>query len=169
MSDDAKTAPVKKKGRLFLVMLVVLVLLLGGGGAGAYWWLNRGGHAATGDAHAAPAAHDDADAGAISLPTFTVNLSDEDASRYLRVTLTLIVPDQAQAEELSSAEHGSGSVKLMKARSAILELLSTKSADELTTAEGKAALKKAIAERASKAFGSVTVRDVLFSEFVVQF
>jgi flagellar basal body-associated protein FliL len=53
------------------------------------------------------------------------------------------------------------------ARSAILELLTTKTADELMSAEGKTALKKEIAERASKAF-RFKVNDVLLAEFVVQ-
>ena len=101
-------------------MVAALVLLLGGGGAGAYWWMNRGGDEG-GAAHAKPA-HEEADAATIPLPTFTVNLADKDASRYLRVTLTLVVPDHEKAEELSGAEHAAGSVKLMKARSAILEL-----------------------------------------------
>ena len=53
------------------------------------------------------------------------------------------------------------------ARSAILELLTTKTAEELMTADGKTALKKEIAERASKAF-RFKVNDVLLAEFVVQ-
>jgi flagellar basal body-associated protein FliL len=53
------------------------------------------------------------------------------------------------------------------ARSAILELLTTKTAEELMSAEGKTALKKEIAERASKAF-RFKVNDVLLAEFVVQ-
>jgi flagellar basal body-associated protein FliL len=118
--------------------------------------------------HGGPVPHEDADAAAVSLPTFTVNLADKEASRYLRTTLALVVPDADAAEEFTNAEHAAGSVKLMKARSAILELLSTQTAEQLASADGKEALKKAIAERATKAFGT-KVSDVLFSEFVVQF
>jgi flagellar basal body-associated protein FliL len=53
------------------------------------------------------------------------------------------------------------------ARSAILELLTTKTAEELMSAEGKTALKKEIAARASQAF-RFKVNDVLLAEFVVQ-
>ena len=42
------------------------------------------------------------------------------------------------------------------------------SAEQVSTPEGKETLKKAIAERAGKAFGT-KVTDVLFSDFVVQF
>jgi flagellar basal body-associated protein FliL len=97
-----------------------------------------------------------------------VNLSDKDASRYLRVTLSLLVADADAAEQFTGEHAGPSNVKLAKVRSVILELLTTKTADVLTTAEGKQALKKEIAERASKALGH-KVSDILFSEFVVQF
>lgn len=172
MSEEVKSAPAKKsKGRLVLMLAVVLVVL-GGGGAGAFWWMSRGADAAQGaktDGTKAGAVHDDSHAAPVALPTFTVNLADQDASRYLRVTLALIVPSPEDADAIAGAGHDGGSVKLMKARSAILELLSTQTSGALATAEGKETLKKAIAERASKAFGTVKVNDVLFSEFVVQF
>jgi flagellar FliL protein len=166
MSDESKAAPAKKKSKFKVMLLIVtIVVLLGGGGAGAFWWMSRSG----GDpAKAAEHHEDDSHAAAVSLPTFTVNLADKDASRYLRTTLALVVPDAEAAAEFAGGEHAGGNVKLMKARSAILELLSTQSAEQLGTPEGKDALKKAIAQRASKAFGT-KVTDVLFSEFVVQF
>jgi flagellar FliL protein len=169
MSDDAKSAPAKKKGKLTMLLLIVtIVLLLGGGGAGAFWWMSRTApEPARGGEHAAETHVDDSHAVAVPLPTFTVNLADKDASRYLRTTLSLVVADADAAEELT-AEHGGPNVKLMKARSAILELLSTQTAEQCSSPEGKEALKKAIAGLATKAFGA-KVTDVLFSEFVVQF
>jgi flagellar FliL protein len=169
MSEEAKAAPAKGKSRLkLLLMMVAVVVLLATGGAGAFWWMSRGTPAAA----AAPGAHPEPaheETGtAVSLPTFTVNLADKDSSRYLRTTLALVLPDADAAEEFTNPEHMGGNVKLMKARSAILELLSTQTADQLGSAEGKEALKKAIAQRASKAFGT-KVTDVLFSEFVVQY
>ena len=106
----------------------------------------------------------------VALPTFTVNLADKDAPRYLRTTVSLVVNDTDKAASLSgSAEHKPGAepVRIAMARSAILELLTTKTAEELMSAEGKTALKKEIAVRASKAF-RFTVNDVLLAEFVVQ-
>lgn len=170
MSEDAKAAPAKKKSKLTLILMIVtIVLLLGGGGAGAFWWMSRGAAdpAKAGEHGAAEAHEDDSHASAISLPTFTVNLADKEASRYLRTTLSLVITDAEAAEELGG-EHGGPNVKLMKARSGILELLSIQTAEQISTPEGKEALKKAIAERAGKAFGT-KVSDVLFSEFVVQF
>ena len=57
----------------------------------------------------------------------------------------------------------------MRMRSAILELLSQQTAENLVTAEGKTSLKETIAEHISPLTGGVKVSDVLFSDFVVQF
>ena len=91
-------------------------------------------------------------------------LADPSGSRYLRTSLKLVVADEKKAEELAKNE-----VVVTRARSAILELLTTQTADELVTADGKAALKKAICERVSPLTGGSEVTDVLFSDFVVQF
>jgi flagellar basal body-associated protein FliL len=58
---------------------------------------------------------------------------------------------------------------MMRARGAILELLTVQMSDALVTPGGKSELKKAIAERVGEALEHVKVVDVLFSDFVVQF
>lgn len=178
----------KGKGKLLIILIAVLVLALGGGSA-AYFFMGRG-DAAKGksakqkkaDAHDEGASHDDAEEAedgeegaahepaVVALPTFTVNLADKDATRYLRTTVSLVVKDAEKAASLSgegSHKPAGEPVRIAMARSAILELLTTKTAEELMSAEGKTALKKEIAERASKAF-RFKVNDVLLAEFVVQ-
>jgi flagellar basal body-associated protein FliL len=54
-------------------------------------------------------------------------------------------------------------------RSSILEVLALQTGSVLVTAEGKAALKRAILERIESLAQEVKVEDVLFSDFVVQF
>jgi len=188
MSQAAAPAPdagkkKKGKGKLLVILVATLVLALGGGGA-AWFFMARAdaanaarqktagdhgaGHA-NGDAVEEEAA-DGHEPAVVALPTFTVNLADKDAPRYLRTTVSLVVNDTEKAASLSgSAEHKPGAepVRIAMARSAILELLTTKTAEELMSAEGKTALKKEIAVRASKAF-RFTVNDVLLAEFVVQ-
>jgi flagellar FliL protein len=190
MSKAAAPAPdaAKKKGKGKLVVLLVAALVLAlGGGAAAYFFIGRDGGnknkaaKAKGGGHGEheEAAHEEAEAedepahepAVVALPTFTVNLADKDAQRYLRTTVSLVVNDPEKAASLSGggSEHKSAGepVRIAMARSAILELLTTKTADELMTAEGKQELKKGIAERASKAF-RFKVNDVLLAEFVVQ-
>lgn len=158
----------KGKGKLLIVLVASLVLLLGGGAA-AFFFMGRdaGGKGGQADAHHAEPAHDPA---IVALPTFTVNLADSDATRYLRTTVSLVINDTEKAAELTGGgDHKAAGepARIAMARSAILELLTTKTAEELMKAEGKQTLKKEIAERATHAF-RFKVDDVLLAEFVVQ-
>jgi flagellar basal body-associated protein FliL len=60
-------------------------------------------------------------------------------------------------------------VRVFRARSAIIELLAMQTSEGLGTPEGKIALKKAIAVSAGEALKPAEVKDVLFSDFVVQY
>jgi flagellar FliL protein len=181
MSQAATPAPdagkKKGKGKLLIILVAVLVLALGGGGA-AYFFIGRGdaatGKAATPGADGAHAAAEESEGdghepAVVALPTFTVNLADKDAPRYLRTTVSLLIKDTEKAATLAGGDHKPAGepVRIAMARSAILELLTTKTAEELMSAEGKTALKKEIAARASDAF-RFKVNDVLLAEFVVQ-
>jgi flagellar FliL protein len=182
----AEAGKKKGKGKLLIIMIAVLVLALGGGGA-AYFFMGRADAAKSksakkadahdeGEAHGEEGEEEHSDEGeahepaVVPLPTFTVNLADKDASRYLRTTISLVIKNAEKAASLSGegGHKAAGEpVRIAMARSAILELLTTKTAEELMSAEGKTALKKEIAERASKAF-RFKVNDVLLAEFVVQ-
>jgi flagellar protein FliL len=159
MSDaPAPEEKPKKKALPLMLIAIVAVVVLGAGGGGAYWYMHRG----TATAHAAEQPPEP-ERGIVSFQPFVVNLADPDSSRFLRVTLQLIVHDEKQAEHVLKTP-----VVLAQARSAILELLTLQTSGRLVTTDGKAALKKAIAERVSAAIEHVKVVDVLFSDFVVQ-
>ena len=156
----AAPAPKKSRKGLLIVLTLVVILLLGGGG-GAYWFMFRGAGGAEAAEVEPPAP---APTGVIPLEPFVVNLADPAGSRFLRVTLSLVVADEAIAHEVEEDE-----VVVLRVRSAILELLAQKQAGELVTPEGKAELKKSIAEGVKHAAHELEVADVLFSEFIVQF
>jgi len=155
---QAAAAPAKKKGKSKLLLIgVSLIVLLGGGGAGAWWYMGKKAEAATAEEPATPP-------GFITLDPFIVNLADPGGRRFLRISLRLLVKSEAEAKELED-----NALVLLKARSAVLELLATQKSEELQTPDGKTELKKQIAEKATAAFGGHTeVTDVLFAEFVVQ-
>lgn len=154
MSQNA-SPPAAPPGRSKLVwILLVLVTAVAAGGAGAYWMYIHRGHP---DAPPPTPAM-------VNFDPFVVNLADAGGSRFLRVTLRLVVPDEHKAKALADNE-----VARMRVRSAVLELLTLQTAAHLVTPEGKVELKKSIAERAEQASGEAKVIDVLFSEFVVQF
>jgi flagellar FliL protein len=141
-----------------LFALIGVLVGLGGGG-GAYWvYASR---------MAPPAAAKPAPpptTGIVPMEPFVVNLADEGGSRFLRVTLSLVVEGEEHAKEIEESD-----VIRARLRSAILERLTLQKADHLVTPDGKTELKKAIAEQAAHAAHDLKVTDVLFSEFVVQF
>ncbi len=172
---------VKKGGGKALLVIAIVLALLAGAGGGAWWWATRANAAAV-SAGAADGAQDEEGATkakkkrrvgvAVPLQPFLVNLADEGASRFLRCTLSLVVDDEEAAVEIAGAEgHGKGveTILMTRLRSAILELLTTQSADVLVTPEGKQKLKAAIIEKANAMLPDSEVSDVLFSDFVVQF
>ena len=151
-AEGAAAAPKKSKMKLIVIALVVVAL-----GAGGGWYaMRRPASAATAEVATSR--------GLVAFDPFVVNLADPGGSRFIRVTLSLVVNDEKVASKISDTP-----VSLKEARSAILELLSEQNSAGLVTPEGKQALKKAIIERVSKIFSDARVTDVYFSEFVVQF
>jgi flagellar FliL protein len=135
----------------------VLVLMLGGGGAG---WYFMTGHAASGEPKEEEVHEEPAEV--IEFQPFVVNLADPGVSRFLRVSLSLVVRSHEAALALEDR------VTQTRVRSSLLDLLSTQTSAALVTPEGKATLKQAILAAASKA-AEAKVTDVYFSEFIVQF
>ena len=160
----AAAAPAKKSRRGLMIILVVVVLLLAGGGGGAYWFLFLGTAEAGAEAAEAEPEPEPPPTGIVPLEPFVVNLADPSGSRFLRVTMSLVVADEAIAHEIEEEE-----IVVARLRSAILELLAQQQSTGLVTPEGKTELKKSIAESVAHAAHELKVADVLFSEFIVQF
>jgi flagellar FliL protein len=157
--EAAAAAPAKKGKSKLLLIGVPVIVLLAGGGAGAWWYMGKSPDAAAAAAEPEP----ETAPGFITLDPVIVNLADPGGRRFLRISLRLVVKSEEEAKELEEKE-----LVLLKARSAVLELLATQKSEDLQTPEGKTELKKQIAERATSAFGHAEVTDVLFAEFVVQ-
>jgi flagellar FliL protein len=159
MSNDTpppSTPPkVERRAKMFPLLVAVILILVGGGAGGGYWWYLK-----SQPVVAAPPP----DPGIVTFEPFLVNLADSGTNRFLRLTLRLLVEDEEHALEFQEDV-----VAQARVRSAILELLTAQQSEMLTTQDGKAALKKAIASSATKALHDTKVVDVLFTEFVVQF
>jgi flagellar FliL protein len=159
-AEAAAPAPAKARGKGKMPIIAGAVALLAAGGGGLYWWNGRHAAEAVVEAKEVPPSA----RGLVSFEPFVANLADPGGTRFVRATVQLVVADALQATELAETP-----VLVMQARAIILELLTTQSADVLVTLDGKAALRKAIAERVAAALHEVEVVDVLFSDFVVQF
>jgi flagellar protein FliL len=161
MSETNATEAPKKRGGGFFKIILLMLVAVAGGGAGAYFYFIKGAPVQAKEAKPEPPPPP---TGIIPLEPFVVNLADTGATRFLRVTLSLVIQDEEQAKEME--EHP---IELARVRSSILELLAEQHAEALATPEGKDELKKTLAERVAHASHELKVKDVLFSEFVIQF
>jgi flagellar FliL protein len=168
VSETTAAIPAPKRNSKKLLITggsVVIVLAIAGGAA--FWWSQRAQAQTTTTApeaeHHEAKEDEGAEPGIVSFDPFVVNLADPAASRFLRVKVQLVVGDAHEAEAFMKS-----TVKLSRARSAILELLTTQTSEVLVTPDGKKELRKAISEGLEKTL-HVKVVDVLFSDFVVQF
>jgi flagellar FliL protein len=147
-------------GRRRLIVIALAAVIVVGGGVAAFWATSR----SAGAAAASKPAPKPVEHGLVTLEPFVVNLADHGGSRFLRISVRLVVESVAQAEHLQKSN-----VALTRARSAILDLLTQQMAEHLVTAKGKAELKEAISKKLEPVLEETKVVDVLFSDFVVQF
>ena len=159
MSDSANP-PQAAKGRskLLTIGVPVVVLLLGGAGGG-YWYVQNVRAAAPTEKKPV---EEKEPTGLLAFEGFTVNLADPGGRRYLRVAVSLVLPDEEEAKRIEGEE-----LVKSKIRSTLIDVLSGRLATELATPAGRTELKHAIAEAASHA-GHIEVKDVLFQDFIVQ-
>jgi flagellar FliL protein len=161
MSDSANQPAQAKKGssKLLMIGLPVIVLLLGGAGGG-YWYVQSV-RAAAATTEKKPVEEKEP-TGLLAFDSFTVNLADPGGRRYLRVAVSLVLPDEEMAKKVDEED-----LAKSKIRSTLIDVLSGRLATELSTPAGRTELKHAIAEAASHA-GHIEVKDVLFQDFIVQ-
>jgi flagellar FliL protein len=176
----------KKKGLSKLVLIGLPVVLLAGGAVAAWYlgFLPFGGKPAAQDETAAEApaeeqaASEHAASGkegsghgaagrtapgvgaVIALEPFIANLADEGGGRYLKATF--------QVEFLDKSVPDSVEARMPQIRDLILTLITSKTFDEIRTAEGKQELREAIINRINQRLDRDAVKAVYFTEFIVQ-
>lgn len=131
MSEQVEVEPKKKKGKL--PVIIALVVVLAGGG---FFVTKMRSPAKKGP--------EVIQLGAIEpLGTFLVNLSD--GRTYLRADIAV---HMAKGKSLAGGGggHGGGDEGMAPVKDAIIRLLSSKSLGQVSTAEGKLALKRELAE-----------------------
>ncbi len=176
---EEQQAPKKSKSKLVIVIViaVLLVALIGVGGYVAVSMLGGKKPAAEGGPEAAAPAEGGAEHGGqaggaeeggsegkmglfISLDPFIVNLSSDMGKRYLKVTMQLELARPEMTNEVNN--------RMPQIKDAVITVLSSKSADELLTIEGKFRLKEQILTRVNNLLTTGVVKNVFFVEFVIQ-
>lgn len=167
MSDPTPTGHVPAKRKKPLVLIIALALVVVGAGGGGAWFFMRGKNTA----EAAEATKEEkkkdekklSERGLVKMDPFIVNLADEGGKRFLRASIQLVVEDAKEAAEFAEKP-----VLTMGARSAIVNTLTTQTAESIGTPEGKEELRALLKEHVSEAV-KVEIVDVLLSDFVVQY
>ncbi|MDR1109663.1 MAG: flagellar basal body-associated FliL family protein [Deltaproteobacteria bacterium] len=124
------------------------------------------GEAPGGGGHGAPAAEGEAAAAVagpqtVDLKPFTTNLNDSSGRRFLKVSLSMDVDDQAAADELNR--------RMSDITDKILMLLSSQSMESISTVEGKERLRSQILREANAFMPNRNeIKKVKYSEFIIQ-
>jgi flagellar FliL protein len=163
-AENVAVPETKKKSKLGLLLVVgILVLLLGGGGF-LGWRYFMGGKAASANANSGDSAGTTGKVKSMmNLDSFLVNLADMDAARFVKVTFRLGLDESRLGEEYTGDQ-----VILAATRDRIISVLSTKTADEILTPEGKEQLRKEIREKVNQILPRGKVVEVFIMDFVVQ-
>lgn len=149
-----------KKGKSKLIIIIGLVLVLaGGGGFFAYtkFFANKG-SANIEEVKKEEDLIKEEEPLLFSLEPFVVNLSDR--GRFLKITLKLELIDK-RYKKLAEA-------RVPQIRDAIITLISSKSAESISTPEGKFQLKDELLMRANSATGRDIFKNIYFTDFVMQ-
>ena len=96
----------------------------------------------------------------MALNPFVVNLADPGGSRYLRMTVELELSDELLRNEIMS--------RLPQIRNAMLMILPSKTMADVTSSEGKEALREEIIEALNEILAKGEIRNIYYTEFVVQ-
>lgn len=161
--DAAEKEP-KKGGKLKLIVLALVVLAILGGGGFAAWkfFLQPPEKPVEGEGNttADPSEPQIIPAQMVTLEPFVVNLSDPMGRRYLKITMDVEMADVASVAELNAV--------MPRVKDTLLLLLSSKSFADISTLDQKLELKNDIVDRLNQIVGKAKVRNVYFTEFVIQ-
>jgi flagellar FliL protein len=153
-----ENAPVVNTKKKLIIIIIAITILAGAAGAAWYFLMNKPQEKIEPkhEASAVPVF--------INLETFTVNLQGDPDEKFLQLDLSLQVPS-AEAAELIKGQ-------MPAVRNRLLMLLSSKSATEISTPEGKKQLSDEIAVSVKKPFSANTkdpeVLGIFFTSFVIQ-
>jgi len=143
-----------------LLLGVVLLGICAGGGAA--WYAIQRDHSA--QAAQSPEANQPPKY-VVPLEGFTVNLADQEDNHFLRVTMDLGIdrlPEGADREKPAST------IPIARIRDSVLSVLTVCKADSLLTPNGKEQLKKNLLQALRHDVPELDVREIYFTEFLVQ-
>ncbi len=150
---------------LLIIIIVLLLLLLVIGGLVAYFLLSSNpDQQQAQEPQKIEKKHKVSDLAEIGpiypLDPFTVNLVSSNADRYLKCKINLELDSPDLQKELDK--------KLPAVRDMIIQILSSKTVEEIQTAKGKEKLKEEIKRKLNSILTTGEIKHVYFTQFVIQ-
>jgi flagellar FliL protein len=164
----------------FLIAVVLAVVLAAGSIAGVLVWMFRSGRIPRASVPTtlvtpAPVAASAAKSRAISMEPMLVNLADPGGQSYLRIGIVLgleEMPASRDKDKKDEAPAAKGSKAVDESEAAMrdvaLTIISSETAEQLLSLEGKEALKQKLKAAMDKAVPGLKVSEVFFTDFLVQ-
>lgn len=144
-ANAAADAPAKEKPKKkLLVIVIAAVVLLVVAGGGAFFFLSKKGHGDEAEEHVAET-KPKAPPTFLAIENMVVNLADPGGERFAQVGITLELADAKTEEQVKSY--------MPSIRSAVLMLISQRTADDLLQREGKEKLAADILAEVSRPLG----------------
>jgi flagellar FliL protein len=173
MAEEKKPEDIevpKKKGKLLFIILALVGIIIVGGVGIAVWLLTSapdkpkqaGAHGEQTEGGETEAQDEDHPPLYEKLEQFTVNLADQES--YLQTEVQLLLADPKVQEKIKA--------RMPEIRDAMIRLLSSKTAEELSQPEGKDKLANEIKQELNGVLGikadSQGVKKVLFGALIIQ-
>ncbi|MBI3090185.1 MAG: flagellar basal body-associated FliL family protein [Candidatus Tectomicrobia bacterium] len=161
-TGDETASSSKKRGLMTMILLGGFVLVLLAGGYVAYTtFLARPTSEAKASARPAGKEGNRNEPGPIiPMKTFIVNLADTSGKRYLKLNMEIEISDKELQKEIDQRQ--------AQMRDSILVLLSSKRYADISTSLGKNQLRSQLIARLNKLLPRGEVKQLYFTEFVVQ-
>lgn len=162
--DSQQPEEKKKKSSISIFQIIIIVLLLavlGLGGFIAWKLINLDIPVVQNEQQLAPEDMPDAGPGIlVDLENITINLADEDESRFLRVKMKLEVEDEEARKKIDTFN--------VQIKDLIITILSSKRFNDVRTPQGKYDLKLELVYRINSLVDGEPVKNMFFSDFVAQ-
>jgi flagellar FliL protein len=166
MAEELTKETQKKKKKPILLIVVILVVLIACG-AGAFFFLKKGFFTSAKKVQTtnSESAVNDKNVHIKNLPSMIVNLADPSGDRYLKISLALVMNGK---EKPKSSESSGDTLEDAAIKNAVITVISTKTSDTLLTPSGKEELKKQLIKAINNALGEDAVKDIYFTDFIIQ-
>ena len=157
---DQEEAPPSRKFPLKWILIGVAALVLAGGGYVGWTMVSTDPEPEAGVSASNQKAPEPEVGQTFSMDPFVVNLNEPGGKRYLKSKIELEYMDENVGKELES--------RLPQMRDVILLHLSSKTLDEIQSIDGKIELKNALIKRVNQVLKQGKIRNLFFTQFVVQ-